>query len=404
VSETAIDKYAVSFRVTVENVGQVTLSAVNLQENLALAFPAPVKVNVSNLHGDNLAVNRDFDGVTVLRLLEGSDALAPGEQGTVSFTLDVSQNGGGAWFESQVLAFATAPDGTTVMDFSQAGEDVDPDGDGDPTNNNHTTNVLLAATTLSGFAETTVRVAGPPLDVDVTSMLFNTTVRIDDFSGRAGCEADEHAIRPPDPRRHRTVRRCLRKLDAGAQSIHDLLHLVADIVVARRPRRRRHGHHLPHDARCGVVRRGASLRVDGRLRPRGDGASRYLSARLLRNRHLRGLELGTMRDATLRLRLVQRIRRLRVVPAHGHGGPCLGEGSRSRRNLDIRIAYTEEEKSLTPSLRFEPDWIICPEIVFYGEAVLAAPGTGISADPHLRSHRRGPRGRRCVPRRRLLQR
>jgi hypothetical protein len=47
--------------------------------------------------------------------------------------------------------------------------------------------------------------------------------------------------------------------------------------------------------------------------------------------------------------------------------------------LDIQIVYALDDKTVTPTLRFDPHWIICPEIVFLGEAVLTAPDPGISA-------------------------
>jgi hypothetical protein len=48
-------------------------------------------------------------------------------------------------------------------------------------------------------------------------------------------------------------------------------------------------------------------------------------------------------------------------------------------SLDVRLEYTTTEKSVTPTIRFEPDWLICPEIALLGEAVLSSPETGISA-------------------------
>ncbi|MCX6091859.1 MAG: hypothetical protein NTX23_03180 [Candidatus Bipolaricaulota bacterium] len=378
-SETAAGQYAISFSIIVENIGQVALSAVNVQDNLRLAFPSPAKVRVIDVHGVNLAVDPNFDGVTALRLLAGTDALAPGERGAVTLTLEVTRNDGEAWFENQVLVVATAPDGTTVMDFSNEGEDVDPDGDGDPTNNNRATDVFLATTSLSGFAETTVRLAALPLDVDVTSMLFNATVRVDEFSGRVVAKLtntlfDLLTFAVTGPFGDVSVSSTLALNPSTLSFVSWQTTLSLDIL-------------------------GAALTDTVYLT-----APSALSYNLVR---VSGSANALDLEATVRLGICPQAFWDATVCADWDWGLCetplsacvsfsassgfesfqltaggiplfesvLGVGA----TLDVRIQYTSDEKTVTPTLRFDPDWIICPEIVFLGEAVLTAPDPGISA-------------------------
>jgi len=44
-----------------------------------------------------------------------------------------------------------------------------------------------------------------------------------------------------------------------------------------------------------------------------------------------------------------------------------------RWNLDVSLSFTPEEKRLTPTLKLQPDWFICPEIQLVGE-ISTGPG------------------------------
>lgn len=178
------DEFSVTYTFAVRNLGQVSLNVVDVQDSLVLASPEPAVIHVSALSSTDLDVNSRYDGANDVRLLSGTDVLPPGEQGTLLLSLVVSPNGGSAWFQNRAMARGNGPTGATAMDSSQEGTEPDPDGDGDPTQHEAPTGVLLAKVSTSGLFETTVRIVDAPLAVDVTSIVFDSSLQIDDFSAR----------------------------------------------------------------------------------------------------------------------------------------------------------------------------------------------------------------------------
>jgi hypothetical protein len=178
------DEFSVAYTFAVRNLGQVGLTAVDVQDSLLLAFPEPAIVRVSTLSSTDLDVNSRYDGVNDVRLLSGTDVLLPGESGVILLSLTVSPNGGRTWFKNRAMARGNGPIGTSVMDFSQEGTEPDPDKDGDPTQHETPTGVLLARVSTSGSFETTFQIVDTPLTVDVTSIVFDSSLQIDDFSAR----------------------------------------------------------------------------------------------------------------------------------------------------------------------------------------------------------------------------
>jgi hypothetical protein len=178
------DEFSVTYTLGVRNLGQVNLNAVDVQDSLVLAFPEPAIVRVSALSSADLDVNSRYDGANDVRLLSGTDVLPPGELGTLLLSLVVSPNGGRAWFQNRAMARGNGPTGATAMDFSQEGTEPDPDGDGDPTQHGTPTGALLARVSTAGSFETSVQIVDAPLAVDVTSIVFDSSLQIDDFSAR----------------------------------------------------------------------------------------------------------------------------------------------------------------------------------------------------------------------------
>lgn len=376
---TAPGEYLATQSIVVENFGQTTLASVNVQQSLAVAFPPPAEVAVVEVHSPDFSVDPDFDGTTQLRLLSGSDSLAPGERGVVTLRLRIVPDGGGAWFETRVLALAATPDGSTVSDFSTAGANPDANGNGDPSDDHRATEVLLASTNLSGFAEGTVRLSALPIDLDITSLLFNTSIRIDSFSARldakltntvfdlltfaASSPFGEAAAQTTLVLNPSTVQFVSRQttltVDALGVGISDTLYLAA-LPTSSYNLIRLSGAVEAFDLEA-VVRVGVcpvefwdtTVCVDWRWDlcdvPLGACVSFTGSAGFT------SFEL-TARDIPLLVNV-------------------LGPGA----TLDVRIEYTTDEKALTPTLRYAPQWTICPEIVLLGEIALAAPSPGVSA-------------------------
>lgn len=378
-SAAAPGEYEVTLALVVENYGQTVLEAVNIQQNLGLAFSSPIQVSVVEAYSADFAVNPDFDGTTNLRLLAGTDHLAPGERGTVLVKLRVTRNEGGAWFETRVLALATAPDGTTVTDFSTAGENPDANGNGDPTDDGRATDIFLATTSLSGFAETTIRVAALPLDLDITSMLFNTSIRIDGFSGRVDAKLtntvfDLLTFAASGPIGDLSAQSTLvfnpstlafvswqttMALDAFGVGFSDTLYLTA-----------------PAASSYNVVRiSGAVEAFDLEAIVRlGVCPGQFWDTTVCADWEWNVCE--TPLHACLSFSGVDGFVSLeleaRDIPLLAN---VLGPGA----TLDVRFGYTMDEKAVTPTLRFAPDWAVCPEIVFLGEVLLAAPPPGVDA-------------------------
>ncbi len=178
------DEYSVTYTFVVRNLGQVTLNAVCVEDNLLLAFPEPALVRVSELASSDFDVNPSYDGADDVRLLSGTDVLLPNRQGTILLSLSVLRNGGGAWFQNRAVARATGPSGTTAEDASQEGANPDPDGDADPTQNDVPTGTLLARVSTSGSLDTTIQAVPTPLEATVSSMVLDGSIQIDSFSAR----------------------------------------------------------------------------------------------------------------------------------------------------------------------------------------------------------------------------
>lgn len=128
--------FGLTFDITVENTGDIVLSGVQAVDDLSVVFAEPVEFEVTGISSADLTVNPNCDGGADSALLLGTDELVVGATGTVTVEVIVSSNGEVGPFENQASASGTSPAGNLVSDLSQDGADVDPDGDGDPTNDN----------------------------------------------------------------------------------------------------------------------------------------------------------------------------------------------------------------------------------------------------------------------------
>ncbi|MFE4105689.1 hypothetical protein [Almyronema epifaneia] len=167
--------FEVDFTVRVENFGNVSLTNVELNENLQNAFladppntppatsaqlvttgpNAPAIATTGNTAGGALqgtvsGINPNFDGglsvTNDVNLLSAGTNLEPGDFVEVTFTVQVDP-GSNLQYANTVTAVGTDPanPGTPVQDTSQDGLAVDPDADQDPTNNNDPTPINFGA-------------------------------------------------------------------------------------------------------------------------------------------------------------------------------------------------------------------------------------------------------------------
>ena len=377
VAQAADGKYAVVYSIRIENFGQLLLSAVNVEDNLRQAFPSPATFRVVEARSRDFEIDPRFDGVDHLRLLAGTDSLGPGQRGTVSLTLNIAPNGGGAWYESQAIAFATAPDGSLVTDTSTAGSNADPNGNGDPADDHQATETLLAQSSVTGFAEATVRLAALPIDLDVTSMLFNATLRVDDFSARLDAKLtntlfDLISIAASGPLTGLPVTSTLAFNPSTLSFISWQTTFSADILGAGLS-----------DTIYVTVPQASSYTL-ARISASIGGSTLQVSLKF-------GLCPFAFWNTTICVDWNWAVCDTPLSACVSFGGsegfeslevtandiPLLENVLGVGASLDVRIEYTVTQKSIAPTVRFVPDWLICPEIRLLGEVTLTTPNPGI---------------------------
>jgi uncharacterized repeat protein (TIGR01451 family) len=146
--------FTIPYTVTVRNLAPVvgtpdpyTINNVQLTENLAPTFANATIVSVGAPQSQTLTVNPGFNGSTDQNLLQpNANSLAASTQGTVTFTVTIrpgAGQGGRGPFQNTVVATGNTNSGIPVRDNSNDGQEVDPDDDGDPTNNDTPTEVEL---------------------------------------------------------------------------------------------------------------------------------------------------------------------------------------------------------------------------------------------------------------------
>lgn len=94
--------YSFSFSITAENTGNVPLSSIEINDDLAASFTNAASWSVSNIQSAQFSLNASFNGQGNNNLLDGSNALAVGANGTVSFDMTVTPG--------QVLAYVNSAD------------------------------------------------------------------------------------------------------------------------------------------------------------------------------------------------------------------------------------------------------------------------------------------------------
>jgi len=140
--------FTIPYTIEVRNLGNTTLTNVQVTENLfgnnRSTFSGTERIEISNLSvtGALSQVNQSFDGENDQNLLSGSESLGVGANGTATITLDVTITPGRNFgpFENSAVARGTR-NGTIVSDASTPGTNPDPNGDGNPGNDNQPTPV-----------------------------------------------------------------------------------------------------------------------------------------------------------------------------------------------------------------------------------------------------------------------
>ena len=139
------DAYRIRFTVTANNASGSEYTDVSLVTDLEKTFPYPITyavVNAPSLRSQNslLTVNNSFNGNTDLSLTLPSNSRLPAlKRDTLVYTVLIKPNGFTGELMNSVIGFATDQNSVLAIDSSNNGFVVDPDNDGDPTNNNAVT-------------------------------------------------------------------------------------------------------------------------------------------------------------------------------------------------------------------------------------------------------------------------
>ncbi len=172
--------YTVEYLLTLENLGNVDLSYVQVTENLATTFSGATFSGVSATSAD-FTVNAGFNGAAVTSVLDNAtpNTLAIDATGTITVTATVTPGSNLGPYNNTATASAFSPDGIAAPSFdpltstpsttdtSDSGTNPDPDGDGNPNESgeNDATPITFVEDRGLGLAldlTTPVPVAGQP--------------------------------------------------------------------------------------------------------------------------------------------------------------------------------------------------------------------------------------------------
>jgi len=122
--------YTITFELTVQNLGDVLLSDLELYDDIIAEFPGLNPVNFVASNG-SLTASSTWDGTATSNILAPGQAIEVGDTENVFVTFTVTP---GATTAEDNLATVqgTSPAGTDVVDTSTDGVNADPDGNGDP--------------------------------------------------------------------------------------------------------------------------------------------------------------------------------------------------------------------------------------------------------------------------------
>lgn len=141
--------FTFQYTIRVENTGDVVLSALQIEDDLAASFAQAVGFAVNAVQSADFAVNGGYDGSADTALLAGTDTLAIGAGGDIVVTLTVTPGAFAGPYLNTAIGQGTSPATNVVEDESTNGTDVDPDNDGNPGNNSDPTPVTFATPMLS---------------------------------------------------------------------------------------------------------------------------------------------------------------------------------------------------------------------------------------------------------------
>ncbi|MCB1058300.1 MAG: IPTL-CTERM sorting domain-containing protein, partial [Acidobacteria bacterium] len=140
--------YIASFEIVLSNLGNVPLSDLQVTAHFADAFAAATSVEVVTLGSADFAVNPAFDGDLEIDLLAAGNGLGVGESGRIEVAVRVVPGAFGGPYLCSSVGSGMSPGGQVVTDVSQDGDDPDPNGNGDPGDDDDPTEVIFPVSVL----------------------------------------------------------------------------------------------------------------------------------------------------------------------------------------------------------------------------------------------------------------
>ena len=173
--------FTVPYLVTVQNTGEVELNAVQVADDLVPTFTGAVTFAIvpGSITSSRLQVNPNYNGRSVVNLLDGTDRLAPRETATVSFSVRLTPGAKQGTYFNTAIGTARDPEGNPLRDTSTNGITPDANGNGIPDDDNTPTPISLAtqlrlvkritATTRGGVQTRFDRFVDDPNDLNDTA-------------------------------------------------------------------------------------------------------------------------------------------------------------------------------------------------------------------------------------------
>jgi uncharacterized repeat protein (TIGR01451 family) len=135
VTSISSEVHRVTYELLVQNTGNVALDNVQVTDDLAATFAGALNHTVISVTSATFTVNPAYDGSATSPLLVAPGAhLDIGGSGKLQIVVEIKTGGFNGPFSNTAKVTGESPEQTTVTDISQDGTSVDPNGDGDPTN------------------------------------------------------------------------------------------------------------------------------------------------------------------------------------------------------------------------------------------------------------------------------
>ena len=379
VSDAVHGERIVIYTMTVKNYGAVTVREIQIRDDLRAAFPAPADVRVVRIRSTDFVTNPAYDGLLDPFLLEGVDRLNPGEQGSVTLEIGVTTHASGFWFRNHVFATAHGLGESTASDLSQDGLDPDPDGDGNPTPDQDPTEVFLAETEMGGFFETTMVFSPDPFSIEIDAITLNTFFAVNGFKAQLDAKLTQTTFDQlsvsvalplwPTPLNSTLVFNpsLLTFVSWQTSTSFELAGIeISDTLFVTTPQSSSYNL-FEASGNAGDL----SLRAGAKF---GICPFEFWEASVCAD--------WTWPNCSIPISACVAFTDavgFDAITVSASGIPVFTDVFSFDGTLDVSLEYSTEEKTISPNLTVQPDWIVCPEITLLGEVGLPAGTLGIES-------------------------